>query len=92
MAGRVHDRGTCMARGVHGKGCAWQGGMHGRVHALQRTVRILLECILVAIILSQRSYLQVDWKDRLCSDPGAGGSDLCGHVGSRRSRVSLDRK
>ena len=62
MAGSVHGRGACMARGH-----VWQGGVHGGGHAWQggachpcppqilrlwhtvneRAVRILLECILV---------------------------------------------
>ena len=33
--------GACMARGVHGRGCAWP-----ERRPLQRTRRILLECIL----------------------------------------------
>ena len=43
----MHGRGEC------GRGHVWQGGVHGRGHVwqerrpLQRTVRILLECILV---------------------------------------------
>ena len=61
MAMGVHGRVACISGqgrhvwwgGMHGRGCVWQGGMHGREHAwqerwsLQRTVRILLECILV---------------------------------------------
>ena len=45
--GGMHGRGEC------GRGHVWQGGVHGRGHVwqerrpLQRTVRILLECILV---------------------------------------------
>ena len=47
-------RGACMAKDMRGEGGqAWWGGMHGGGHAWQerrplpRTVRILLECILV---------------------------------------------
>ena len=63
MTGGVHGKGhvwwgVCMAGGMCGRGHAWQGvcmpwGVHGRGHAwqerqpLQRTVHILLECILV---------------------------------------------
>ena len=63
MAGGMHGggaciagvcgRGACMSRGMCGRGACMAGGMHGRGHAwqegrpLQRTVRILLECILV---------------------------------------------
>ena len=63
MAGGMHGRGmrdrghawwgVCMAGDMCGGGCAWQGGVWGRGRAgqerrpLQRTVRILLECILV---------------------------------------------
>ena len=63
MAGGMHGggcawQGACMAGGVHGvgmhdrgSGCAWQGGGHAwqERQPLQRTVRILLECILVKI-------------------------------------------
>ena len=47
VGGGMHCRGEC------GRGHVWQGGVHGRGHVwqerqpLQRTVRILLECILV---------------------------------------------
>ena len=56
--------GVCVVGGMHGKGCAWQGGhaWHGACMAHmphlrqilrdvvnERAVRILLECILVAI-------------------------------------------
>ena len=47
--GGMHGKGRLHGGGGH----AWQGGMHGRGHAcqerrpLQRTVRIILECILV---------------------------------------------
>ena len=59
--GCVHGRGACVAGGMHGsrvcmaRGHAWQGTcVAGGGHAwqermpLQWTVRILLECILVA--------------------------------------------
>ena len=62
MCGRGHVWQGCMhGGGVHGGGLVWQGGgdMHGRggMHTwqerlpLQRTVRILLECILVLSLL-----------------------------------------
>ena len=58
----VHrEGGACMAGGVCGRRYAWQGGMCGGGHAwqekrqLQRTVCILLECILVLTLLSQRA-------------------------------------
>ena len=50
MAGGMCGRGVCMAGGMHGRGHEWQGVVHGRRQErwpLQRTVRILLECILV---------------------------------------------
>ena len=55
MAGRHAWQGMCMAGGVHGRVHAYHGGLHGvggGLHGkerrpLQRTVRILLECILV---------------------------------------------
>ena len=40
----------CIVRGMHGRGRVLQGGVRGRREPLQRTVRILLECILVAFI------------------------------------------
>ena len=61
--GHAWQRGTCLAAGMHGgdRGHAWHGGvcgrgMHGRGRVsqerrpLQRTVRILLECILVNLV------------------------------------------
>ena len=59
-------QGACVTGGMHGRGCAWQGGMcsrsmHGGGHAwqerrpLQRTVRILLECILVINVINPLS-------------------------------------
>ena len=54
--GGVHGRGACMPGGVRGKGACMAGGVHCRGQRawqerppLQRTVRILLECILVLI-------------------------------------------
>ena len=64
MAGGMHGGGVCMAGGMHGRSVCMvgacmtgEGGVHGKGggHAwqerqpLQRTVRILLECILVKI-------------------------------------------
>ena len=56
MAGGVHGGRACMAgdicgRGsIGGRGHGWLGGMHAwqERQPLQRTVRILLECILVS--------------------------------------------
>ena len=45
-------QGKCMAGGVHGRGCAWQ-----ERRPLQRTVRILLECILVNFWAIFQSYI-----------------------------------
>ena len=64
--GGMHGRGHAWHEGMHGGGacmaggCAWQGGMHDRVCAwqerwpLQRTVRILLKCIVVNKYFLQR--------------------------------------
>ena len=56
MCGRVGMwQGVCMAGGMCGRRVCMEGGMHGRGHAwqerrpLQRTVRILLKCILVFV-------------------------------------------
>ena len=43
--GGIFGRGACMVGGVHGRGSTWQ-----ERRPLQRTVRILLECILVAFV------------------------------------------
>ena len=58
LCGRGHMRqGACMAGGMrgrggmHGRGCAWQGGRAWQERRpLQRTVRILLEYILIIFI------------------------------------------
>ena len=56
MHGRdMHGGGACMAGGTHHRGC-----MHGRRQErrpLQRTVRIILECILVYKKYSQSPYM-----------------------------------
>ena len=63
MAGGMHGRGVCMARGAsmvggmhgggmhdRGRGCVWQGGYAWQDRRpQQRTVCNLLECILVNI-------------------------------------------
>ena len=79
MAGRHVWQGACVARGCAWWGCAWQGAFvagwrghayQGGMHAwqerlpLQRTVRILLECILVLSLLVT-CMLNVKTKNRL---------------------------
>ena len=57
MAGGVRGKGACMAGGVHCRGQrAWQ-----ERPPLQRTVRIILECILVLIAGSLESAYSLNW-------------------------------
>ena len=52
MAGGMHGRRACMTGGMHGEGgmCGRRGGRAWQENRqLQRTVRIVLECILVKI-------------------------------------------
>ena len=50
--GGMHGRGHVWQGGMRGRGCAWRGGGHAWQErwSLQRTVRILLECILVPYV------------------------------------------
>ena len=56
VAGGVHG-------GMHGRGHVWQGGAHGsgacmkQRWLLKQVVRILLECILVSLQLSNSSFI-----------------------------------
>ena len=80
----MHGRGMCMPRGrawlgacVAGGRCAWQGGVCG-MHAPPphheirlvnaRTVRILLECILVLMVDLGYIYIRAKAKAKICFD------------------------
>ena len=67
MRGRVgvHGRGACITGGVHGRG---RGHALQERRPLQQMVRILLECILVANIVT----LELQQKVSLQSRPSVG--------------------
>ena len=57
-------KGGMCGRGMHGRGYAWQGAHAWQERqSLQRTVRILLECILVSVNFDKCSSGTFDVKN-----------------------------
>ena len=57
--GGMHGRGACVAGGMRGRGHAWRSCYMAGEMALQQTVRMLLECILVSIIFLRNEHVIV---------------------------------